>query len=331
MLKLLKQEHSLLTENILKTFTQNRIVTLLDFLEEDVDKLSTLSKLSLPQVLEIRNHILAKYSAPLLNGTSLYVNRLTCKQFIRTGIDSLDEILSNGIPVGFITEICGLAGCGKSQLCMQLAINCVNNTSSVLYIDTKGDFSAVRIQKNLESCGFSHKEMAITMLQIKIIHIWTMDDLLKLFAELKNGILFIENLSLIIIDSLPSLMFQHFGDDNKIGLKFLNNFVNYARHLSKTLQIGIVCVNIQTRWIDQDLVELEDDNQATSTRETIYTEKLNRCMGKYWQNIPNIVLLLEKYQNSNENVFTINVSLIKYNNPHISKRCQLEVGMFGIK
>nr|XP_034840409.1 DNA repair protein RAD51 homolog 4 [Maniola hyperantus] len=271
-----------------------------------------------------------EFATPLINGTNLFINRLTCKQFISTGINSLDAILRDGIPIGFITEICGLAGCGKSQLCMQLAINCVQNSStSVLCIDTKGDFSAVRIQKILDSCGFSYKDMASIMLKIKVIHIWQMEDLVKLFEELKSGVLVIENLSLIIIDSLPSLMFQHFGDDNKIGLKLLNYFANYARSISKKMEIAIVCVNIQTRWIDQDVLDLEDEARSG---EATYTEKWNRCLGKYWQNIPLIVLFLEKHQNSNENkCFTIKITVVGYNNPYINKNCMLEVSSCGIR
>lgn len=87
MQRLIAQEHSFLTENIIKTFTHNRILTLLDFLQEDVEKLSTISKLGLPQVLEIRNYILTKYSAPSINGLSLLVNRLTSREFISTRIN----------------------------------------------------------------------------------------------------------------------------------------------------------------------------------------------------------------------------------------------------
>lgn len=71
---------------------------------------------------------------------------------------SLDLILNGGIFIGQITEVYGLAGSGKSQLCMQLAINSVkqiNNT--VLYIDTKGDFSSIRVQKILDANNCSHK------------------------------------------------------------------------------------------------------------------------------------------------------------------------------
>lgn len=71
---------------------------------------------------------------------------------------SLDAILNGGIPTGYLTELCGLADSGKTQLCLQLAINTVKNSeNTVLYIDTKGDFSATRIQKILDACGYSHK------------------------------------------------------------------------------------------------------------------------------------------------------------------------------
>lgn len=53
------------------------------------------------------------------------------------------------------------------------------------------------------------------MLRIKIVYIWNMENLLELVKGLKSAIL--ENLSLVVIDSLPTLLFQHFGDDNKLG------------------------------------------------------------------------------------------------------------------
>lgn len=67
-------------------------------------------------------------------------------------------VLGGGIPKGYITELCGLADSGKTQLCFQLSINCARKSNiTVLYVDTKGDFSAVRIMKILDASGFSHK------------------------------------------------------------------------------------------------------------------------------------------------------------------------------
>lgn len=63
--------------------------------------------------------------------------------------------------------------------------------------------------------------MAIIMSKIKVIRIWTMEELTEIFNQLKQRSIIIDNLLLIIVDSLPCLMFQHLGDNNKIGL-YLN-------------------------------------------------------------------------------------------------------------
>lgn len=71
-------------------------------------------------------------------------------------------LLGGGIPLKCITELCGLAGSGKTQLCLQLSLNCVKKLKyNVLYVDTKGDFSSIRIQKVLETYGYSHKVSVI--------------------------------------------------------------------------------------------------------------------------------------------------------------------------
>ncbi|CAH2086774.1 unnamed protein product [Euphydryas editha] len=331
-----RKEHVYLTESILKTLKQNRIITLFDFLQEEAEKLSTLTKLTLPQVLEIRQEIFKKHSAHLINGATLFINSLTCKKYIPTHITSLDEVLGGGIPVGLITEVCGLAGCGKSQLCMQLAINSVKESDdSVLYVDTKGDFSAVRIQKILDANGVSYKDMALIMLKIRVVHIWNMEDLITLLENIKNGILKIEKLSLIIVDSLPCLMLQHFGDENKIGLTFLNRVVNNSRYISKEFQTGFIYVNIQTRWIDQDVSEPEEIESSCTVKDITYNEKRNRCLGKYWQTIPALLLVIEKcsdydIENNYENCVMIKVIVTRHTNPLLAENCTLKLNALGV-
>lgn len=62
--------------------------------------------------------------------------------------------------------------------------------------------------------------MAQCLGKIKVVQIWTMEEIIDLFKKLKDKTLIIQNLVLIIIDSLPCLLLQHFGDDNKIGTFF---------------------------------------------------------------------------------------------------------------
>ena len=47
-------------------------------------------------------------------------SRPTC---VTTFSSALDDILDGGVPLGSVTEICGVPGIGKTQLCVQLAVN----------------------------------------------------------------------------------------------------------------------------------------------------------------------------------------------------------------
>ncbi|CAD0196619.1 unnamed protein product [Chrysodeixis includens] len=323
-----------LSEAVLKRLTQNHIITLLDFLQEDEMKLSALTKLRLNVILSVRAEILTKFSAPIINGTTLLKRISETRTVLNTGILSLDSILLGGIPVGYITELCGLAGSGKTQLSLQLAVNCARRLeNTILYIDTKGDFSAIRIQKILDANGCSHKDMAEIMYRIRVVHIWTMEDLVELFKSLNDKTLIINNLALIIVDSLPCLMMQYIGDENKIGFNLLNTLVNYSRFIGNQLNVGIIYINVQTRWIDNDILDVEDDDMSSALREPTYIEKRNRCLGKYWQNIPAVVLLLEKLEDSatDKDSAQIKVTVINSNIArNVNSQCFLNLNALGV-
>lgn len=87
MRRLKSEEHIHLSENVIKVLAQNRITTILEFLQTDVEKLSNLTKLSLPVVLSVRNDILTKYSAPLFNGNTVLSKNFTKKLILSTGIN----------------------------------------------------------------------------------------------------------------------------------------------------------------------------------------------------------------------------------------------------
>ncbi|XP_038215590.1 DNA repair protein RAD51 homolog 4 [Zerene cesonia] len=321
-----------LSSEIVKKLAQNRIFTIRDLVQEDVEKLSHITRLNITCIIDIRESIFKLYSAPIKNGFTLLSESAIKERFLKSGVKSLDTALNGGIPIGYITEVCGLAGAGKTQLCMQIAINCVRSSEkTVLYIDTKGDFSAVRIQKILDSWRLSHKEMAIIMMKIKVVYVWSMEDLIQLLQGIKLKKICLDRLSLVIVDSLPSLMFQHFGDDNKMGLKFLNIFVNHARYLCQEFDISVLCVNTVTRWIDQDVPDVDGETMCSTSKENVYVETKNRCLGKYWSHIPLIVLLLEKpIATSNDiNNQNINVTVID-SNMHKNAQCTIKIDCSGV-
>lgn len=63
----LNEEISIFKDKTLKVLMQNKVTTALEFLREDLEKLVTITKLSLPEIISIRTRIFEISSAPLLN------------------------------------------------------------------------------------------------------------------------------------------------------------------------------------------------------------------------------------------------------------------------
>ena len=85
---------------------------------------------------------------------------------IKTGIKCFDMILEGGLVPGQIIEFCGDMCAGKTLLCNTIALNLIKNESmDILYICTKGDFSAVRLLAILKARGFSK---VVSILNIRL-------------------------------------------------------------------------------------------------------------------------------------------------------------------
>lgn len=77
---------------------------------------------------------------------------------------------------------------------------------------------------------------------------------------------------------------------------------------------------------------LDDGEPSTIGKET-YTEKRNRCLGRYWQHIPGLVLLIEKSEvhNVTESGLQMVISVIKSNHTESkTHQCNLNVCSLGV-
>ncbi|NXD18781.1 RA51C protein, partial [Nothocercus nigrocapillus] len=78
--------------------------------------------------------------------------------FIITFCSALDNILGGGVQLTKITEICGAPGVGKTQLCMQLAVDvqipeCFGGLAGeAVFIDTEGSFMVDRVADIATAC-----------------------------------------------------------------------------------------------------------------------------------------------------------------------------------
>lgn len=94
------------------------------------------------------------------------------------------------------------------------------------------------------------QEMALIMSRIRVVRIWTMNELIELCQNIKQKIIEFDNIALMIVDSLPCLMLQFLGDENKIGMKMMiesNILVCYiSKYLGKIISMWYLCFRFKT-------------------------------------------------------------------------------------
>lgn len=72
---------------------------------------------------------------------------LLSSSFIPTGSKALDAMLGGGARGGFLTDVYGESGSGKSQLCFTLCANCAKAGGRAMFVDTAGTFRPERISE----------------------------------------------------------------------------------------------------------------------------------------------------------------------------------------
>jgi len=124
---------------------------------------------------------------------------------LRLNCDPLDELLGEGLESGIITKIYGETGTGKTNICLQAAIECAKAGNKVAYIDTEG-VSSTRFEQIAQKY---HQENIID-------HIMFFTP--TSFAEQQKAVTDAINLSkvkLIIIDSINLYYRMNLEDDQK--------------------------------------------------------------------------------------------------------------------
>ena len=56
----------------------------------------------------------------------------------KSGCKCIDELLGGGFESGTVTQLYGEAGSGKTNICLQTAIECARKGKTVIFIDSEG-------------------------------------------------------------------------------------------------------------------------------------------------------------------------------------------------
>ena len=90
-------------------------------------------------------------AAPAPTALTLWTTRAATSAVLSSGCDAIDALLDGGFRSGLLTELCGAAAAGKTQLCLQLLLQCSlpralgGLQGTACYIGTEGALSIKRL------------------------------------------------------------------------------------------------------------------------------------------------------------------------------------------
>ncbi|KAL0994459.1 hypothetical protein UPYG_G00122520 [Umbra pygmaea] len=188
---------------------------------------------------------------------------------IVTFCSELDTALGGGLPVGKTTEVCGAPGVGKTQLCIQLAVDvqipvCFGGLGGqCLYIDTEGSFLVQRAvdlaQAAVEHCALLAEDAE----QREVLKEFTVEtilsnlflvrchDYVELLAEtylLADFLAHHPEVKLVVIDSI-AFPFRHDFDDLSQRTRLLNGLAQQLIQMATNHNVAVILTNQMTTKI----------------------------------------------------------------------------------
>nr|XP_045014554.1 DNA repair protein RAD51 homolog 3 isoform X2 [Jaculus jaculus] len=195
--------------------------------------------------------------------------------FIITFCSALDNILGGGIPLMKTTEICGVPGVGKTQLCMQLAVDvqipeCFGGVAGeAVFIDTEGSFMVNRVVDLATACirhlrltaGTHSEEEYQQALEdftleniLSHIYYFRCHDYTELLAQVYLLPDFLSDHSkvrLVIVDGI-AFPFRHDLDDLSLRTRLLNGLAQQMISLANNHRLAVILTNQMTTKIDKN-------------------------------------------------------------------------------
>ncbi|XP_076108680.1 DNA repair protein RAD51 homolog 3-like isoform X3 [Mytilus galloprovincialis] len=219
-------------------------------------------------------------------------------------------MLGGGVPLCKITEFCGAPGIGKTQMCMQLAVDvqipeCFGGLDGeVVYLDTEGsliverlvDITTATIQhcqqiSQMESDEETKSSMSefTTEKVLSRIHYYRCHDYVELLATVHLLPDFIKDhpkVKLVVVDSI-AFHFRHDFDDFSLRTRLLTSMAQSFIKLATEYKIAVVLTNQMTTKVkhgeSSQLVPAlgESWGHASTVRVILYWEGQQRYAWLY--------------------------------------------------
>ncbi|EOB05165.1 DNA repair protein RAD51-like protein 3, partial [Anas platyrhynchos] len=237
--------------------------------------------------------------------------------FIITFCSALDNILGGGVQLTKITEVCGAPGVGKTQLCMQLAVDvqipeCFGGVcGEAVFIDTEGSFMVDRVADIAAACvrhcqliAEAHQEedhqkaLETFSLESILSHIYYFRcrDYIELLAQVyllpdflsehsKFFLFFCVEVRLVVIDGI-AFPFRHDFEDLSLRTRLLNGLAQQLIIIANDHKSAVVLTNQMTTRIGQSQSTLvpalgESWGHAATVRLIFHWDKSQRLATLY--------------------------------------------------
>lgn len=153
---------------------------------------------------------------------------------LSTGCDSLDNLLGGGFPRGAVSQVYGEPSAGKTNVCMQTAVEAVEDGGGVVYIDTEG-MSLERL-KQVGGDGFEDHA-----------HDFIVKDVYD-FEEQAVAVRDVENLAaetdLVVLDSATGLYRVEPDDaEDDSSLRRLTRQIAHLTGVARKHNVAVVATN----------------------------------------------------------------------------------------
>ncbi|MCC4770753.1 DNA repair and recombination protein RadB [Methanosarcina sp. DH2] len=158
------------------------------------------------------------------------------EKLLPSGCKPLDDLLGGGFERGIVTQVFGAAGTGKTNICIQLAVECVKQGQKVIFIDTEG-LSPVRFK---QIAGENAKEIARSII---IYEPLSFEEQYAAVREVER--IAGENIGLVVLDSATSY-YRFELEDEETGIKNrreLANQIGFLHALSRKYGFTAIITN----------------------------------------------------------------------------------------